>query len=77
MTTITLTNDFHGTKVTLRPTNGQISARQVERAKHALCGVAGCACGDTLGARGPQEVEVLTQPAPRGQRGHIATVHAR
>lgn len=55
---ITLTNDFHGTKVVLVPQNGRLTARQVKRARNVLCGVADCRCGNDLGARGLQSVLV-------------------
>ncbi len=65
MTNVTLTNDFHGTEVTIRtevlshiwhtstirPTLGQI-----KRAKRVLCGIDGCTCSGDLGTRGPQEL---------------------
>lgn len=55
---IKLTNSFHNTEVTLIARDGELSARQVRRAKRELCGVRGCACSNELGVRGAQEIEV-------------------
>ena len=55
---IELTNDFHETSITLRAAHGKLSLRQVRRAKRALCGHAACICGDALGTRGAQPVEI-------------------
>jgi hypothetical protein len=54
---ITYSNDFHGTSTTVRVhDNGTgryyLSARQVKRARNALCGIVGCTCGGVLGERG-------------------------
>jgi hypothetical protein len=49
---ITISNDFHRTKTTTRP--GRKSARQMLDIKRRLCGIAGCCCGNDIGARGPQ-----------------------
>ncbi len=51
--TIVLSNDYHDTTVTLRPTDGLLRGAQLRRAWSALCGVAGCTCGDN-GIRGSQ-----------------------
>jgi len=58
MSKITLTNDFHGTEVTLRPRDGRLNKRQVRQAKRALCGRAGCTCSNDAGQRGPQETHL-------------------
>ncbi len=55
---IELTNDFHETSITLRAAHGKLSLRQIKRAKRALCGHAACICGDALGTRGAQPVEI-------------------
>ena len=54
MKQIMITNNYHNTSVTLRVRNERLSERQIQRAIRALCGVPGCRCGDTFGARGPQ-----------------------
>lgn len=60
---ITLTNDFHGTSVNLRPDGaGQLSVSQVARARRTLCGVKGCTCGGDLGERGPGNPSVCVYP---------------
>ena len=65
---VTLTNDFHNTKVTL---NGKeqlsgtlsnrwdvrLSAQQVKKARLALCGMDGCSCSGELGTNGKQNYE--------------------
>ena len=53
-TTITLANDFHHTSTRVRPREGALSPRQVERVKRALC-APDCTCSGALGTRGPQE----------------------
>jgi hypothetical protein len=55
---LVLKNDFHNTTVVVVVRGGILSPAQVKRAQRALCGVAGCTCGDFLGARGPQELPV-------------------
>jgi hypothetical protein len=64
MSTITLTNDFHNTTVTLRcevlshihnVSTAYLSAGQIKRAKRELCGIAGCTCSGDAGLRGRQE----------------------
>jgi len=52
--TLTLTNEFHGTRTNVVVTDGRLTARQAKRAWSVLCGIKGCACGDDFGARGPQ-----------------------
>lgn len=58
---ITLRNDFHNTEARIRVKSldygpdGEITARQLRRAKAKLCGVRGCTCGGIRGhQRGPQ-----------------------
>ena len=52
--TITLTNDFHNSSVTVKvPKNGILSAGTTKRVYRELCGISGCTCG---GIRGPQEL---------------------
>jgi hypothetical protein len=58
--TLTLTNDFHNTSVSLRVEltgfYAYLSPAQARRARRALCGVAGCTCGGTLGERGSAQL---------------------
>ena len=61
MTTITLRNDFHNTSVTLKMKSGFPSIYQIERSQKTLCGIAGCTCGDVIGMRGKQDVEIIGQ----------------
>lgn len=70
MTTVTLTNDFHHTDVTLRvPESGILSESQVRRARRELCGIEGCTCGGNLSERGRQTVEIeTTHDSPRTWR---------
>jgi hypothetical protein len=52
---VTLTNDFHGTSVTLcLPASGIMSKWQMQRARKLLCGIAECTCGGEVGERGRQ-----------------------
>ena len=52
MTTITLTNSFHGTSTNIRPrADGTISEITARRAHKALCGSPECICGDAAGTR--------------------------
>ena len=60
----TLRNNFHNTQVNVRcqgvqhmagEINIKLSATQIKRVKRALCGVAGCTCGNDASLRGPQE----------------------
>lgn len=64
MTTITLTNDFHRTTTTvrLRPVGGHyvISKRAARDANRKLCGISGCCCGDTFGARGGTILDLVS-----------------
>lgn len=60
--TITLTNDFHHSSISLkRSTAHPLSAREVARARRALCGINGCTCAGVAGTRG-------TQHLPDGRR---------
>jgi hypothetical protein len=75
---ITLKNDFHNTEVGVYAveitsgTSGRtvgylLSAQQTRRVRKRLCGIAGCACGDDLSLRGPQDfgdysVDIDTRP---------------
>ena len=52
-----LTNDFHNTSITLHVVGLRLSAGQVRRARHALCGMASCDCSGYVGVRGPQYLE--------------------
>jgi len=53
--TITLKNDFHHTRVSLKSRHGhRLSPGQVTRARRELCGIDGCTCGGYCGERGPQ-----------------------
>ena len=66
-TTITLTNDFHGSQIALRARNTvdgmyALSAGQVRRARSELCGMTGCTCGGDISERGWQEVHIELQP---------------
>jgi hypothetical protein len=70
---ITLTNDFHGTSVNLIAKRDDISrdlyylsARQIRRAREALCSSSGCRCGDDVGARGWQRYQVVVERDWRG-----------
>jgi len=54
--TVTFTNNFHNSSVNLRLDEDYwvLTARQVRRAREALCGLRDCTCGGMLGERGPQ-----------------------
>jgi hypothetical protein len=54
--TITLTNDFHNSAISLRSTTHRLSAGQVAKARRALCGIDGCTCGGIAGTRGVQRL---------------------
>jgi len=63
---ILLTNNFHDTEVYISPNpigNGEykVSRRAAKRARSVLCGIAGCTCGDTFGARGGHYLEIINQ----------------
>jgi len=64
---ILLSNNLHGTETYIRPLplgdgcHYTISHRAAKRAQAALCGIEGCACGDTFGARGGHYVEVINR----------------
>ncbi len=56
---ITIRNDFHNRKVTLRTyVNARLTLRQIRRARRELCGSPDCTCGGVLGERGPQDVRI-------------------
>lgn len=46
--TVTIESKFHSTSATLRPRNGQVSARQMKRAEAICCGMADCSCPITV-----------------------------
>lgn len=55
--TITLKNDFHNTRISLkRSTAHRLSPSQVARARRVLCGIDGCTCGEFAGQRGQQHL---------------------
>jgi hypothetical protein len=64
---VTLRNDFHNTEARVRVRGlsygpeGELSARQLQRARQKLCGIRGCTCG---GIRGHQT-------APDGRRMNV------
>jgi len=67
---VLLTNNFHGTSTHVCPKplgNGEyrVSRRAAMRASNVLCGIAGCTCGDTFGARGGPYLEVLNETYER------------
>jgi hypothetical protein len=55
---VTIKNDYHNTTVVVVSRGRILSPSQIKRARRILCGVAGCTCGDFMGARGPQELPV-------------------
>ena len=61
MQKITLTNDFHNTKVTLNMRSVFPSASQIRKSQKTLCGVFGCTCGNVMGMRGKQTVKITGQ----------------
>ena len=58
---ITLTNDFHGTQVTLRLQGAFLSAGQEKKAWKSLCGIKGCTCSGPIGIRGAQTAKIVSQ----------------
>jgi hypothetical protein len=54
---ITLKNNFHNSEAVVIAKDGYISPRQAKDARNKLCGISGCTCGDSLGCRGPQDVD--------------------
>jgi hypothetical protein len=53
MKKVTITNDFHGTEITLIQRNGGYLTRtQILKARRTLCGISDCRCGGALGERG-------------------------
>lgn len=79
-TTITLTNDFHDSSVTVRPVRlnrfgwWQLNARQVKRAWQELCGRPSCQCGDN-GIRGTSNPEI--EWAYDTDHGSVLNVYVR
>jgi len=70
--TVTLTNDFHNSSSTVRllPCNDsryssenyrRISRRTAQRVERKLCGISGCTCSDTFGARGGNYLEICNE----------------
>ncbi|MFQ5807485.1 MAG: hypothetical protein ACE5I3_13640 [Phycisphaerae bacterium] len=58
---ITITNDFHDTRVRVRAHHGvPLTPSEVYHVRRALCNVTHCVCGGALNERGPQEVEIST-----------------
>lgn len=49
---VTITNDFHNTST--RTKQGRKTHRQALALKRRLCGIKGCTCSDSVGARGKQ-----------------------
>jgi len=56
---ITLSNDFHNTEVTVLVKDNRLTNRQIDRARRALCGIAGCTCSGATGTRGRQAVSLV------------------
>jgi len=64
---ITLTNDFHGSHVTLNANvlshihnvaTAYLTANQIKKARRELCGISACTCGENSArTRGRQELE--------------------
>ena len=81
MKSIILTNDFHSTRIILRPrADGTLSERTRMRAKQALC-VDGCTCSDDWGRRGRQPdpdraIETICsyRSGPDYLTGHVVTM---
>lgn len=85
MTTITLTNDFHNTSATVRPSlikDGRfagyhkISRKTALRLRNELCGISGCSCGGNFGERGGAHIDVINEDYDRNyivdlKRSHI------
>lgn len=74
MTTITLSNDFHGTESTVRPvaiTEGRnkgfhkISRATALRLRRELCGRTDCKCGGDFGQRGGAALVVVNEDYAR------------
>ena len=70
MPKILLINNFHDTETYVRPvliTEGRfkgyykVSQRTAKRLHNELCGADSCTCGDTFGARGGHNLEVINQ----------------
>jgi len=56
-----ISNNFHGTKTTVRAEMVQghlrLTESQARRTKSILCGCKGCTCSGASGARGPQNFD--------------------
>jgi len=74
MKSLKMSNNFHGTSVSVRPSLGAkgqlvLSPRQVAGIRKALCGVSGCNCATSdIGTRGGQDwpVSLAVEPLPDG-----------
>ena len=57
---VTIRNDYHGTEARVRVPGlpADLSRRQRNRVRRALCGITGCQCGGELSERGPQGVDI-------------------
>lgn len=63
MQTLTIRNDFHGTRTWIL-TDRPLTKARIASVRRRLCGCRDCKCGDALGGRGPQDpgyVAVLDQ----------------
>ena len=67
---VTLTNEFHGTEVTISPVEikegrfagyHKVSRETVVRARRTLCGISGCQCGGQFGERGGAYLRVVNE----------------
>jgi hypothetical protein len=57
---LTLTNDYHHTKTTVRATPGQkFSRRKTTTIRRRLCKNRKCTCGDSLGRSGQQPIHPI------------------
>lgn len=64
--TMTLTNDFHNTSVSIRPRNlrgnqFEVASATVARWARKLCPSTGCTCSGELGTRGRNPVAIVDQ----------------
>ncbi len=75
MTTITVSNNFHGTKAKIKiNTTGEtiLSKRTVNRVRRELCGIKGCHCGGVVSQQEYPYVPMTGKlasilPMPRGE----------
>jgi hypothetical protein len=58
MIAVKLTNNFHGTAVTLHFSKAYPTAAQVRRAQRELCGFAGCMCSCVMGMIAHEKVKL-------------------